>query len=198
MAEDSERDDALFVNLVLIFQSAAMQQMGKIINPLTGKIDRNLEQARFSIDTLSMLREKTKGNLSSDIERLLDSALLQLRMNFVDESRAAAESPLAGSSYATDESRSPEKPRSATASASEESQTETDAGSSSGGGSSQSTDVKAPAERPAQSDAGKPAESGFEPSGTKRPRASGISQAGKTRRKGRAGGAGGRKEAADR
>ena len=69
---DPNRDDALFVNLVLIFQGAAMQQMGKIANPLTGKVERNLEQARFSIDTLAMLREKTRGNLSDDLERLLD------------------------------------------------------------------------------------------------------------------------------
>jgi hypothetical protein len=82
---ESEKNDALFVNLVLIFQGAAMQQMGKIINPLSGKVERNLEQARFSIDTLAMLKDKTKGNLSSDIERLLDSTLLQLRMNYVEE-----------------------------------------------------------------------------------------------------------------
>ncbi len=82
---DTERDDALFVNLILIFQGAAMQQMGKIINPLTGKIDKNLEQARFSIDTLAMLKEKTRGNLSADLDRLLDSTLFNLRMNYVEE-----------------------------------------------------------------------------------------------------------------
>ena len=89
----AERDDALFVNLILIFQGAAMQQMGKIINPLTGKVERNLEQARFSIDTLAMLKEKTKGNLSADLERLLDSTLLNLRMNFVDESARPGATP---------------------------------------------------------------------------------------------------------
>jgi hypothetical protein len=82
----ADRDDALFVNLILIFQGAAMQQMGKILNPLSGKIERNIEQARFSIDTLAMLKEKTRGNLSADLERLLDSTLLNLRMNFVEES----------------------------------------------------------------------------------------------------------------
>ena len=82
----ADRDDALFVNLILIFQGAAMQQMGKIINPLTGKIEKNIEQARFSIDTLAMLKEKTRGNLSADLERLLESTLLNLRMNFVEES----------------------------------------------------------------------------------------------------------------
>jgi Domain of unknown function (DUF1844) len=82
----ADRDDALFVNLILIFQGAAMQQMGKITTPLTGKIERNIEQARFSIDTLAMLREKTRGNLSGDLERLLDTTLLNLRMNFIEES----------------------------------------------------------------------------------------------------------------
>jgi hypothetical protein len=91
VTDEAEKNDALFVNLVLIFQGAAMQQMGKITNPLTSKVEKNLEQARFSIDTLAMLREKTRGNLSEDLERLLDSALLNLRMNYVEE--AAEEKP---------------------------------------------------------------------------------------------------------
>jgi hypothetical protein len=96
LASDIDRDNALFVNLVIIFQSAAMQQMGKIMNPITGKVEKNLEQARYSIDILSMLKEKTRGNLSDDLERLLDSALLQLRMNYVEE--AAAETSGGGES----------------------------------------------------------------------------------------------------
>jgi len=104
----AERDDALFVNLVVIFQGAAMQQMGKVLNPLSGKIERNLEQARFSIDTLAMLREKTRGNLSGDLERLLESVLVNLRMNFVEEAaRPQAESgpepPAAGSADGAEE-----------------------------------------------------------------------------------------------
>jgi hypothetical protein len=90
VAENLEHEDALFVNLVFIFQNAAMQQMGKITNPLTGKIERNLEQARFSIDMIDMLRSKTRGNVSSDLEKLLDTALTNLRMNFVDEANKAA------------------------------------------------------------------------------------------------------------
>jgi hypothetical protein len=85
VVEKPEQQDALFVNLVLIFQNAAMQQMGKIANPMTGKIERSLEQARFSIDMIDMLRSKTRGNLSSDLERLLDTTLTNLRMNYVDE-----------------------------------------------------------------------------------------------------------------
>jgi hypothetical protein len=85
VAENLEQQDALFVNLVLIFQNAAMQQMGKITNPMTGKVEKNLEQARFSIDMIDMLRSKTRGNLSSDLEKLLDTTLTNLRMNYVDE-----------------------------------------------------------------------------------------------------------------
>jgi len=88
-----ERDEALFVNLVLVFKSAAMQQMGKVADPLTGKVERNLEQARFSIDTIAMLKEKTRGNLSDDLAKLLDSVLLELRMNFVEEAKAAGGGP---------------------------------------------------------------------------------------------------------
>jgi hypothetical protein len=88
-----DRDEALFVNLVMIFKSAAMQQMGKVINPLTGKVERNLEQARFSIDTIAMLKDKTSGNVTADLEKLLDSVLLELRMNFVEETRVGDTPP---------------------------------------------------------------------------------------------------------
>ncbi|HVP56858.1 MAG TPA: DUF1844 domain-containing protein [bacterium] len=115
--DPAEKDDALFVNLILIFQGAAMQQMGKILNPLTGKIEKNIEQARFSIDTLAMLREKTRGNLSDDLERFLDSRLLNLRMNFVEESAKeadAGEKPGAGGTepQAPEESRTVGEPAS--------------------------------------------------------------------------------------
>jgi len=90
VAENLEQQDALFVNLVLIFQNAAMQQMGKITNPMTGKVERNLEQARFSIDMIDMLRNKTRGNVSSNLEKLLDTTLTNLRMNYVDEANKEA------------------------------------------------------------------------------------------------------------
>jgi len=97
VAESAEQQDALFVNLVLIFQNAAMQQMGKITNPMTGKIERNLDQARFSIDMIEMLRSKTRGNLSSELETLLDSTLTNLRMNYVEEANRPAEEETAKS-----------------------------------------------------------------------------------------------------
>ena len=74
-----------FMSLVLSLSQAAMQQMGKITNPLTGKIERNLEQAKVTIDMLEMLKEKTIGNLVKEEERLISDTLATLQLNYVDE-----------------------------------------------------------------------------------------------------------------
>jgi hypothetical protein len=55
------------------------------MNPVTNTIERNLEQAKQSIDMLEMLRDKTKGNLSPETERMLQQFLSDLRLNYVDE-----------------------------------------------------------------------------------------------------------------
>ena len=74
------------MQLVLMFQAAALQQLGKLKNPLTDKIEQDLKQAQISIDMLEMLHSKMKGNLSSEEERLLSSTLQDLKLNYVDES----------------------------------------------------------------------------------------------------------------
>ncbi|MBK6445029.1 MAG: DUF1844 domain-containing protein [Bacteroidetes bacterium] len=79
------KNDQLFIQLVYIFHSSAMVAMGKLKNPATDKIERDLEQAKQSIDLLEMIRDKTNGNLSSELQRTLDGFLTELRLNFVDE-----------------------------------------------------------------------------------------------------------------
>ena len=83
--EDSEKKKVLFTQLILMFHGAAMQQMGKIKNPVTDKIERDLTQAQFSIDMLDMMKDRTTGNLSPEEERFLQSLLQELKLNFVDE-----------------------------------------------------------------------------------------------------------------
>ena len=78
-------NDFLFAQLIMMFQGAAFQQMGKVMNPVTNKIERDLEQAKNSIDILGMLEAKTKGNLNDNEKNMLDHALYELRMNYVDE-----------------------------------------------------------------------------------------------------------------
>ena len=75
----------LFMQLVIQNQQIAMMAMGKIKNPVTDKIERNLEHAKIYIDSLDMLMAKTKGNLSEYEEKFLTETLKELKLNYVDE-----------------------------------------------------------------------------------------------------------------
>jgi len=83
--ESKEKDQLLLTQLVLMFQTAALQHMGKLKNPMTDKVERDLSQAQISIDMLDMLHSKTKGNLTPDEERIFSMVLQELRLNYVDE-----------------------------------------------------------------------------------------------------------------
>ena len=83
--ERQEQYAALFGQLVAMLHFAAMQQMGKIKNPVTDAIERNLEGARHTIDTIDMLQERTRGNLSPEEAQFLKQTLQELKLNFVDE-----------------------------------------------------------------------------------------------------------------
>ena len=85
MSEQKIDVNPYFFQLVISLQSAAMFQMGKTVSPISGKIEKDLAQARVSIDLLVMLQEKTKGNLSEEEKRVLDSTIYNLQMNFLDE-----------------------------------------------------------------------------------------------------------------
>ncbi|HID93719.1 MAG TPA: DUF1844 domain-containing protein, partial [bacterium (Candidatus Stahlbacteria)] len=59
-----ELSELRFIQYISILTNSGMQQLGKIMNPATGKMEKNLEAARATIELLSMLKEKTKGNLT--------------------------------------------------------------------------------------------------------------------------------------
>lgn len=80
---------ALFVECVTMYAHQAMMAMGKVVNPITKKAEKNLEAARFFIDMIEMLEAKTKGNLSRDEERMLQTSLSSLRLTFVEEVNSA-------------------------------------------------------------------------------------------------------------
>ncbi|MBI4428355.1 MAG: DUF1844 domain-containing protein [Ignavibacteriales bacterium] len=88
-----EKKTALFGGLLFMIHSAAMQQLGKVKNPITDKIERDLEQAQMSIDMLDMIAEKTKGNLTDDEAKLLKTLLQELKLNYVDEAAKAQPQP---------------------------------------------------------------------------------------------------------
>src|SRR5512143_3901695 len=89
---DEEKDtpmsqELLFTQLVLSFQAAAWQEMGKVPSMVTGKIERDLVMAKQSIDMLGMLEEKTRGNLTENEKKYLEHVLYELRLNYLDEAK---------------------------------------------------------------------------------------------------------------
>ena len=66
---------------------AAAVYLGDQKDPMTGLQAFNLTSAGHAIDVLTMLQEKTRGNLSDDEERFLDGALYELRMKYVEATR---------------------------------------------------------------------------------------------------------------
>lgn len=83
--DTASRNEMLFIQVVSMFQIAALQHMGKLPNPVTNKVERDLEQARISVDILGMLKEKTKGNLSENEEEFLGKVVFESQMNYLDE-----------------------------------------------------------------------------------------------------------------
>lgn len=90
--ESPSRQAALFLQLVLSLQQSGMMALGKLMNPLSRKIETNLEMARDTIDTLEALEARTRGNLESDEQRVLTQVLSELRLNYVDELKKTAKS----------------------------------------------------------------------------------------------------------
>lgn len=73
------------MSIVLMLASACWQQLGKVPNPLSGKIEKDITHANMTIELLQMLREKTKGNLTSEEDKLLSNTLADLQLNYADE-----------------------------------------------------------------------------------------------------------------
>ena len=82
---EEEFSQIRFIQYVSILANSGMMQLGKIMNPVTGKIEKSIEAAQATIALLEMLKDKTKGNLTSDEEGVLSEALANLQLNFADE-----------------------------------------------------------------------------------------------------------------
>ncbi|OGI12379.1 MAG: hypothetical protein A2Y40_03660 [Candidatus Margulisbacteria bacterium GWF2_35_9] len=80
MDENIEFEESLFTSLVYTFNMTAMQQLGKVVNPINNKKEIDLEQAMLTIDMLKMLESRTKGNLSEQ-----ESSFLSQTLVFLDE-----------------------------------------------------------------------------------------------------------------
>jgi len=72
-----------FTNFLLSISTSALIQMGEIPDPTTKQSVKQLPLAKQTIDLIGMLKEKTKGNLAAEEEKLIDYLLYDLRMRFV-------------------------------------------------------------------------------------------------------------------
>ena len=72
-----------FGSFIISLTHAAMMHLGHLEDPHGNRVERNLDLARHTIDTLAMLKEKTKGNLNDEEKALLEGILTELRMLFV-------------------------------------------------------------------------------------------------------------------
>lgn len=89
VAQPEEPEEAMnFSSLLLFLATTGMVHLGEIPEPTTGQRSENLEGARQMIDLLTILMEKTEGNLSAEEVHLLENLLYELRMKFLDKSKA--------------------------------------------------------------------------------------------------------------
>jgi hypothetical protein len=107
MAEnDFAQPDASFSSLVLTLSSSAWVSMGKIADPITGETKQDIKAAKFSIDILLMLRDKTRGNLNDDEHKLLEALVHDLQANYAEVVFAESSKAKAGETGSAEE---PEK-----------------------------------------------------------------------------------------
>lgn len=89
---EHEMPPASLTFLCTTIATQAMIALGQVPNPITGKVEQRLKQAKHYIDTLAVLEEKTAGNRTPDESALLSEILHQLRMAYV-MSQGGQESP---------------------------------------------------------------------------------------------------------
>jgi len=84
---------ASFEMLLTMFATEAMAALGQLPNPINNELSVNIEHARYAIDMLQMLEEKTKGNLEPGEAKTLEDLLHQLRLLFVASQPSPPASP---------------------------------------------------------------------------------------------------------
>ena len=85
---EADRANALpeidFSTFVISLSTQALMHLGEIADPISGKIDADITVAKQMIDILGMLKDKTRGNLNSNEDRMIEGILFDLRMKYVE------------------------------------------------------------------------------------------------------------------
>ncbi|HTM08112.1 MAG TPA: DUF1844 domain-containing protein [Verrucomicrobiae bacterium] len=73
-----------FSTFIISLSTQALMHLGEIADPVSGKAEADLPGAKQMIDILSLLQEKTRGNLDAGEQQLMEDVLYDLRMRYVD------------------------------------------------------------------------------------------------------------------
>jgi len=75
--------EVTFSAFVMSLNTSVLYHLGEIADPVSGKKTVSLDPARHGIDTLVLIQEKTKGNLTTDEEEMLKNILYDVKLRFV-------------------------------------------------------------------------------------------------------------------
>ena len=81
--QDEPLPEIDFINLIFSLSTSALIQLGEIQDPMTQQSVKNIPLAKQTIDIIGMLKEKTKGNLTKDEEKVIENILYDLRIRYV-------------------------------------------------------------------------------------------------------------------
>ncbi len=132
MSMEFGKHDQTLLAVISQYQTMAMVSLGKVQNPVTGKVERDLEQAHMFIDILEMLKVKCRTDTPEDLLRMLDSAVMDLQLNFLDEKKKDATS--AEDDGTTEAENKDEAEAKGEAGAKDEAKSKDEAGETSAGG----------------------------------------------------------------
>jgi hypothetical protein len=91
---DGDATQVTFIGFVISLVHTAAHHLGDVADPATGQRSQvTLPAAQQIIDILALLEEKTKGNLSAEERQLLEQALYELRLRFVEVAQSAPPAP---------------------------------------------------------------------------------------------------------
>lgn len=79
--------EADFASFISSLGVQAMVALGELKNPLTNNKEENLPQAKYLIDVLGIIEDKTKGNLNQEESQILNDLLYQLRILYLRKSK---------------------------------------------------------------------------------------------------------------
>ena len=96
MSDETPQDpsEVTFIGFVLSLAHTAAYHFGDVADPMTGQAGQvNVAAARQIIDILTLLEQKTRGNLTAEERQLMEQLVYELQMRYVEATKTAPQEP---------------------------------------------------------------------------------------------------------